>query len=131
VEKSDKAAEHGSAAELLADWRSATRDTKAAQTAESVAALALVAAGAAEEAAAETDEAAQAAEEAAIHAKGAATQARMASGRATEASQLAIANAEGDKARAGQAVTETEQAEIEARDRFHVAQEKGFPKESD
>lgn len=126
-----KEPEHDSAAELLADWRSAGRDTVAAKSAAAVAALAVAAAAAAEEAAEETEAAARAAMEAAILAKSAAERAKQAARHAAEAALLFSVTTEGDRARADQAVTEAEHAEQGARDRFHVAQEEGFPKDSD
>ena len=63
---------HTTAAELLADWRSAGRDTAAAHAAEKVAELALVAAAHAEEAANEVEVAAAAALEAVERAQNAA-----------------------------------------------------------
>jgi hypothetical protein len=44
---------------------------------------------------------------------------------------MAVATAEDDKARADQAVTSAGQAEGEARDRFHDAEAKGFPRDTD
>jgi hypothetical protein len=119
---------HGSAADLLADWRSAERDTVAAGLSSQVAVLALAAATAAEEAAEEVEAAASAAVEAVERARAAADRARKAASRAAEAAQLAFAAAEGDTARAGHAVDKAEQVEVEARDRFHEAEGKGFPK---
>lgn len=119
---------HGSAAELLADWRSAERDTVAAGQSSQVAVLALAAATAAEEAAEEVEAAASAAVEAVERARAAADKARKAAARASEAAQLAYATAEGDTARAGHAVDKAAKVEVEARDRFHEAEEKGFPK---
>jgi hypothetical protein len=119
---------HGSAAELLADWRSAKRDTVAAGQTSQVAILALAAATAAEEAAEAVEAAASAAVEAVERARAAADRARKAAARAAEAAQLAYATAEGDTARAGHAMDKAEKVEVEARDRFHEAEEKGFPK---
>jgi hypothetical protein len=118
-----------SAAELLGDWRAAGRDTVAARTAASVASLAVAAALAAEEAALEADSAARAAMDAATRAKDAAGAAKRAAAHAAEAGQIAAATSEGDKARADQAVGTAELAEEAARDRFHEAQEEGFPKQ--
>ena len=120
--------DHESAAELLADWRSAARDSVAARSAASVAKLALEAAAAAEEAASEVETAANAALEAVERARAAAGRARAAALRAGEAAQTAFATAEGDAARATQTIEESERAEIEARDRFHDAEQQGFPK---
>ena len=120
--------DHESAAELLADWRSAERDNVAAHSAAAVAKLALEAASAAEEAASEVETAANAALEAVERARAAAGRARAAALRAAEAAQMAVATAEGDAARATQTIEESERAETEARERFHDAEQQGFPK---
>jgi hypothetical protein len=117
---------HESAAELLADWRAAERDTVAAGSTAKIAALALQAATAAEEAAEEVEAAANAAAEAVERARGAALKARGAAIQAAEAANLALATAEGDKVRANHQLEEAEQAEEAAADRFHAAQDKGF-----
>lgn len=120
--------EHGSAAEFLGDWRAAERDTLAAKTAASVAALTVAAAAAAEDAAAEAESAAAAAMDAATRAKSAADHAKKAAAHAAEAAQMASSTALGDKARADQSVQTAERAEGDARDRFHDAEDQGFPK---
>jgi hypothetical protein len=66
--------------------------------------------------------------DAATRAKGAAEHTKRVAVHAAQASQIAAATAEGDKARADQAVGTAERAEEAARDRFHEAQEEGFPK---
>ena len=121
-------AKHGSAAELLADWRSAERDSLAAHEAASVAARAVTAAAAAEEAAVEAESAAREATDAAARAKEAAERAKAAASLAAEAAQVAASTTEDDQARADVTVLETDRAEGEARDRFLEAQEGGFPK---
>jgi hypothetical protein len=121
--------EHNTAAELLADWRAAGRDTSAAQAAVRVASLVLEAAKAAEEAALETEAAAKAAQEAVERALLAASSAKRAAARAAEAAQILISGAEGDQARASQDLDKAERSEEVAGDRFHSAQEHGFPKE--
>jgi hypothetical protein len=120
---------HGSASELLADWRAAQRDSVAAHEAASVAARATTAAAVAEEAAAEAETAAREARDAAARAKEAAERAKTAATQAADAAQRAAVTTEDDQARADQSVVETEAAESQARDRFHVAQDKGFPKD--
>jgi hypothetical protein len=65
--------------------------------------------------------------DAATRAKSAAEHARNAASHASEAAQIASTTAEGDKARADQ-VSKAELAEDAARDRFHEAQDEGFPK---
>ena len=120
---------HESAAELLADWRSAGRDTVAARAAATIATLALAAATAAEEAAEEVEAAAGAAQEAVERAKAAALRARAAASQAAEAARLALATAGGDKEKANHDVEAAEQAEGEARDRFHDAENRGFKNE--
>ena len=124
----DEHKEPESASELLADWRSAERDTVSAQRAERVAALALAAAEAAEGAASEVEAAASAATAAVELARSAAQRARAAARLAAEAAQMFFATAEGDEARATQDVQEAEAAETAARDAFHRAQNDGFPK---
>ena len=122
-------AEHGSASELLADWRSAERDSWAAHEAASVAARAVTAAAAAEEAAVEAESAAREATEAAARAKDAAERAKTAASQAADAAQLAATTTEDDQARAKQTVLEADRAEEEARYRFHMAQDGGCPKD--
>jgi len=120
--------EQDSAAELLGDWRAAERDTVAATMAASIATLTLAAAAAAEEAAAEAESAANAAMDAATRAKGAADHAKKAAAHAAEAAQMASTAALGDKVRADQSVDTAERAQGDARDRFHEAEGKGFPR---
>ena len=117
---------HGRAAELLSTWRAAERDTAGARLAESVAAAAVEAAVEAESAAAKAESAAAAAIEAADQAKAAAVLARDAARRAAEGAATAETRAEDDEARAGQKVADAEQAERDARDRFHEAESRGF-----
>jgi hypothetical protein len=118
------------ASELLGDWRAAERDVAAAKTAQSIAELALESATAAEEAAVETEKAAQMAVEAARSAQAAAVNAKKAAAHAAEAALLLTAGAEGDRARAKQAVETAETAETDARTRYDEASKKGFPKGS-
>jgi hypothetical protein len=120
-----------SAAELLADWRGAKRDTVAANVAAEVATLALEAAKASDEAALETEAAANAAADAVNKALAAAASAKRAAAHAARAAQLLLASAEGDKARAIEDVGEAKKAEAAAGDRFHEAQEGGFSKDPD
>ena len=124
----DPGTEHESAADLLGEWRAAERDSVAARTAATVAALAVATAGAAERAAGEAAIAGEAAMEAARRAKEAAEHARKAATQAADAARLTHGTAEGDQARAYEAVANAEQAETEARDRFHEAERAGFPK---
>ena len=112
-----------SAAELLAEWRAAERDMVAAQGAARIAELALTASALAEEAANEVEAASAAALEAVERAREAASRDRAAATQAAEAAQLALATAEGDKVRANHDVDVAEQAETEARDRYHVAED--------
>jgi hypothetical protein len=109
------------ASDLLGDWRAAQRDTTAAKAAKSIAEMANAAAQAADEAATETEAAARAALEAAERAGAAASLAKRAATHAAEAAQLAAATAEGDVVRADIALTQAEDAETTARDRFHDA----------
>lgn len=120
--------QRNSAADLLGDWRAAERDSVAARSAASVAELALAAAQAAEEAANETEEAAKLAIEAASRARVAVDFARRAAAHAAEAAQFSLSGAEGDAVRADEEVKRAERAETEARDAFHDAEEKQFPR---
>jgi hypothetical protein len=121
--------DHHSAAELLGDWRGAERDTAAAKAAASIAALALRAANAAEEAALATETAVKAAQEAAERAQLATDHARNAATQAAEAAQLLSATAAGDIRDASHAVSEAEEAETTARDRYQEAAKEGFPRD--
>jgi hypothetical protein len=118
-----------SAAELLADWRGAKRDSAAATTAAEVATLALEAAQAADEAASETEAAALAAAASVEQALRAASSAKRAAAHAARAAQILLASAEGDKARAHHDVEETQEAEEAAGKRFHTAEQRGFPRD--
>jgi len=122
-------AKHHSAEELLADWRAAERDSVAAHDAASVAARAVTAAATAEDAAMEAETAAREATEAAARAKDAAERAKAAASKAAETAQKAADTTEDDQARADKTVLDADQAEAAARDRFHAAQESGFPKD--
>ena len=123
-------AEHGQAAELLSQWRSAERDTAAAREAESIAAMAVEAAELAETAAAKAEKAAEVAMQAAIQAKDAAALARQAASEAAQGALSAGKQAVGEEERASQDVTSAEDAEGKARDRFQEAQGRGFQKDS-
>ena len=94
--------ERRSASDLLADWRSAERDSVAAHEAASVAARAVAAAAAAEEAAVDAETAARDATDAAALAKVAAERARAAASQAAEAAQVAATTSEIDQAQADQ-----------------------------
>lgn len=118
-----------SAAELLAQWRGAKRDSAAATTAAEVATLALEAAQAADEAASETEVAALAAAGAVKQALLAASSAKRAVAHAARAAQILLAFAEGDKARAKHDVEEAQDAEEAAGKRFHTAEQRGFPRD--
>jgi hypothetical protein len=119
--------QHTTAADLLADWRSAGRDTVAAHAAEKVAEMALVAAAHAEEAADEVAIAAVASLEAVDRAQIAANRARAAALQAGEAAHLALTAAEGDRVRASEDVQHAEAAEAEAQKRYHGASERKLP----
>lgn len=125
----DQGPDHQSAADLLGDWRAAERDTAAAKVAQTVAELALAAAAAAEEAAKETEVAALAALDASKSAQSAADRAKRAATQAAEAASILTAGAIGDKARANHALDDAESAEGRARERFHDAEQRGFPKD--
>jgi hypothetical protein len=122
-------ADHTSAEELLADWRSAERDSVAAHNAASVAARAVSAAATAEEAALEAESAAREATDAAARAKEAAERAKTAASQAALTAQQAADTTEDDQAKADQTALDADHAEGQARDRFHAAQDDGFPKD--
>lgn len=118
----------GTMAGLLADWRAAGRDVVAARAAQAVAALALKSAAAAEKAAVQTQKSATAALSAARQAQSAAASAQKASTQAAEAARLVSAMAERDKVAANHAAEEAGDIEDAARERFHAAEAKAFPK---
>ena len=118
------------AASLLGTWRAAERDTAAAKAAQTVAEMALASAHAAEQAAKETEVAAFAALDAAKSAQAAAARAKSAATQAAEAAAILSAGAEGDKARANQALNTAETAEGDAREKFHEAERKAFERET-
>lgn len=122
--------ERESAAELLRNWRAAERDKKAAEKAAKDAARAVVAASKVEEAAV-SETAADATVDAGARAKDATGRARKAASGAVEAAHQATEMATHEKARADRAVMFFEDAEADARERFHEAQERGFQKDSD
>jgi hypothetical protein len=111
----------GSAASLLANWRAAERDYAAALESAGVADLASAAAKRAAHAARETADAARLSLEAAQRADHAARE-------TAEAADVLSGATAKEKAIADDAVASTEAAETEARDAFHEAQRKGFPK---
>lgn len=76
----------------------------------------------------ETEKAATIALEASKSAQRAAANAKRAATQASEAALLLSAGAEGDKVRANHALAKAEEGEKAARDRFHEAEGKGFPK---
>ena len=117
------------AAELLADWRAAGRDTAAAKAASEVAKLALAAAKAADEAASETEAAATAAAAAVEQALRAAASAKRAAEHAANAAHILIASAEGDQVRASHDLEEAKKAEEKTRREFHDSELQGFPRE--
>jgi hypothetical protein len=112
----------GSAADLLAQWRAAERDHAAAIESASVAALAAAAAEHAAHAARETADAAKLSLDAAQRAERAARE-------TAEAAGVLSAAAAKERAVANQALTASETAETEAKDAFHDAQRRGFPKQ--
>jgi hypothetical protein len=124
----DRSDEHRPAHQLLSDWRAAERDSDAARKARSVAGLAVEAATAAEQAAEETEVAATAALAASESARNAATSAKKSATQAADAARIMAATAAGDKVRANQSVERAEEAESQARYRYHEAESHGFPK---
>jgi hypothetical protein len=123
----DEPKRRDTAADLLADWRGAARETVAARNAAHVAQAALQAATAAEEAAREVESAAEAAAIAVERARQATKRALQAAERAATAAKMAISGAEGDQARTAADVVNAQESEQAASDRFHRAQDKGFP----
>ena len=107
-----------SEADLLTDWRVAERDVIAAKAIQVIAEHALAAAEAAEEAARAVEAAAEAVNEAAMRARAAAEQARKSARHASEETQMQTATAQGNKARADQAVDVAVRAEAETHERF-------------
>lgn len=116
--------------ELLSDWRAAGRDVVGATAAQAVAALALQSAAMAEKAAKETETSAKAASRAATRAQSAAASAQKAATQAAEAAHLVSAMAQRDKVDADHAVENAGRAEVTARDQFHAAEQRAFPKDS-
>ena len=116
-----KRMDQGSAARLLGDWRAAERDTVAARESAEVATLAATAAQTAERAATETAESARLALEAATRAERAARE-------TADAARIVASSTAADKVAADEGVTLAVADEADARDRFHEAQEAGFPK---
>ena len=112
----------GSAADLLSAWRAAERDHVAAGDAAGVAHLATEAARRAADAARETADAAKLSLEAAQRAERAARQ-------TAEAADILSAATTREQQIADQAVIAAAERESEAKDAFHEAQERGFPKE--
>lgn len=119
------------AAELLAGWRAASRDTAAAEAAAKVASLALQAAKAADDAATETETAATAASTAVEQALRAAASAKRAAAAAAKAAHILSASAEGDQVRADLDVEMAKGVEENAAREFHDADAKGFPRTDD
>ena len=121
---SEKAGEQlgkGSAAELLGNWRAAERDRIAAEETLKVAGVAALAAAEAARAAQDTSDAARLTMEAA-------QKAELAARRTSEAAELLARSAGADKGAATEALAKSRRAESDARDVYHEAQAKGFPK---
>jgi hypothetical protein len=112
----------GSAASLLANWRAAERDHAAAVESAGVAGLASAAADRAAHAARETADAAKLSLEAAQRADRAARE-------TADAADVLSAATSRERAVADEAVSSTKAAETAAKDAFHEAQQKGFPKQ--
>jgi hypothetical protein len=121
---SEKEAERlgkGSAAELLSAWRGAERDRVAAEETLQVASIAALAAAEAATAAQETSDAARLTMEAA-------QKAELAARRTSEAADLLSKSARADQGAPTEALAKSQRAEDDARDEYHDAQERGFPK---
>ncbi len=110
------------AADLLTDWRLAERDVSNAKAVQVVAGSALEAAEAAEEAAGAAEVAAEAVMEASLHARAAAEHARKLARHSFEETQIHKVTAEGEKARADQAVDVAVRAEAVTHERFRGSQ---------
>lgn len=111
----------GSAAELLGDWRAADRDLSAAKETASEAALAAAAADVAKVAATETGDAARISADAAQRAEASAR-------RTAEAADISAKAARRESIDADGALARSTSAEADAGERFHEAQDRGFPK---
>jgi outer membrane protease len=112
--------------DLLAEWRLTEHRVSAARAARSLAETVEQAAEATEEAAEAARVAAHAALDAALGARAAAARAANAADRASEESQLHVATAHGDKARADQAVDAAVDAEAHAHERFRESKNGGM-----
>ncbi len=111
----------GSAADLLSTWRGAERDHVAATEAAEVAQLATEAARRAATVARETADAAKLSLDAAERAERAARE-------TADAADMLTAAMTREQRAADQAVSDAADAETVAKDAFHDAQERGFPK---
>jgi hypothetical protein len=114
------------AADLLTDWRVAERGLHEAKVAQVQARAVVAAAEATEEAAGAAQMAAAAALEAALAARAAANRAGKAADHASEESQIQTSTAQGDVARANQAVDVAAKAEAVAHERFRRSQNGGM-----
>jgi hypothetical protein len=117
------------AADLLADWRTAERLGDTARSAAESAGLAVEAADAAKLAAAASQEAVSGAAQAVDRAKEASDLASIAAGQASEAAQQVYADAQDDVERTGEAVREADAIEADAADAFREGQRHGFGKD--
>ncbi len=111
----------GSAADLLSAWRGAERDHAAATEAAAVAQLAIETARRAATAARETADAAKLSLDAAERAERAARE-------TADAADMLTAAMTREQQVADQGVSDAADRETEAKDAFHEAQERGFPK---
>ncbi len=111
-----------SAADLLTDWRLAERDVSNAKAVQVIARSALEAAEAAEEAARAAEVAAEAVTEASLRARAAAEHARKLAHHSFEETQIQTATAQGEKARADQAIEVAVRAEAVTHERFTGSQ---------
>ena len=119
----EKPSKPDSLGELMADWRAAGRDVKAAEAAATVADQALESARAAEDAA-------RAAAKSSERALAAAQSARKAANQAAEAARIFMATAESDEARARKELDRAGLREIESGQRFRDAQDEKFQKDA-
>ena len=110
-------------AELMADWRAAGRDVKAAEAAATIADQALDAARTAEESA-------RAAAESVERSLAAAQSASTAANQAAQAARIFLVTAEDDEARAREEVERAGRSEVDSGQRFHDAQNEKFRKQA-
>jgi hypothetical protein len=118
-----------SAADLLADWRTAERLGTTARSAAESAGLAVESADAAKLAAASAQDAVLGAAQAVDRAKEASDLASVAAAQASEAAEQVYADAQHDVERTGKAMREADAIEADAADAFREGQRQWFAKD--